>query len=578
MSRKKRDRDREKNRARVTARTTPSAPHSSRYGSRAGGLLRRHWNVVLAAIVLLHVVLALLAFFPAPHTGGDNAAYRALAQSLLERQEYRELYNSTEPVHTQYPPGFPLILAIASLVGITTWVKIKMLIIAFSAMGVAFSYLYIRRHGRPELATGIALLLAVAPGVIELSHWELSDVPFWAMTMVAIWAWQRLPDELRGRFIVAVVMTTFAYFTRSAGLPLLLAAFAWLTLHKRWKQLAVFAAVILPLAFLWWLRAKQQGGVDYVSQFWFVNPYEPLAGRIGVIDLFARMKDNGGNYISRHLPILMFGREGFLPVSIAVTLLSIYGWAVRVHDYRRAGVGEFFVPLYIGLILVWPAVWSGERFLLPAFPFILFYAGDGLVRLVRMISRDAARAIPAATAALLVVFGVPANAEQIRIGRACTNLYRAGDEYACLPEQFKDFYQIARLAPRVLPDGAAVLSRKDRSFYIVGGVPGRQYPLSAEPDSFFKQAREAGARYVVFDGIDGLSQRYLAPVLLTQSNAFCILFSLGQDRASIFGIDSVAGGQPTSPAGDGSFVPCGDEYWKSTAVRDSLMRGLIPLR
>ena len=576
MSAKKRERNRERTQARARGRQPVRARPA--LGSRAGLLLRGHWKLVLATIVLLHVIIAVLALFPAPHTGGDNAAYRALAQSLLERHEYREIYNPTAPIHTQYPPGFPIILALASLVGITTWVKIKLLIIAFSATAVAFSYLYIRRHGRPELATGVALLLALAPGVIEQSHWELSDVPFWAMTMIAVWAWQRLPNELRGRFIIAVVATTFAYFTRSAGLPLMIAAFGWLALHKRWKQLAVFGAVILPLAFLWWLRAKQQGGVDYVGQFWFINPYEPSAGRIGVTDLFARMKDNGGRYLTRHLPVLLFGREGLVPLGILIIGLGVYGWAVRVRDVMRAGVGEFFLPLYIGLILVWPSVWSGERFLLPALPFILFYAGDGFVRLLRMISRDAARAIPAATAALLAIIGIPALAGQIEVGRSCMASYKEGDQHACLPEPFKDFYRLAAVAPRVLPEGAAVLSRKDRSFYIMGGVPSRPFPLSPEPDAFFAEARASGARYVVYDGIDALAQKYVAPVLLTKSNAFCILFSLGQDRATLFGIDPAAGALPASAQpGDGSFAPCSDEYWKNTAVKDSLMKGLIPL-
>lgn len=538
-------------------------------------LLRAHWKTVLAAIVALHVLLALLSFQPAPHTGGDNAGYLTLARSLLERHAYLDLYDSTEPPHTQYPPVFPAILAVALTLGLTTWVKLKLVIIAFSATAVAFSYLWMRRRGRPELATAVALLLAISPGVLEQTHWVLSDVPFWAITMIAVWAWQRMPDNLRTRFVIAIFATVLAYFTRSAGLPLLIAAFAWLALHRRWKQIAVFAIAIVPLAFLWWLRSKSQGGVDYVSQFWSLDPYNPAAGRIGVADLLTRVQENGARYTTRHLPVLLFGVERLLPVSILIFGLAFYGWLVRIRNLRRAAIGELFLPLYIGLILVWPAVWSGERFLLPALPFLLFYAGDALVRLARMLSLSVARIAPAAAAALLVLFGLPATAEQVRIGRECTALFGAGDKYACLPEQYKDYYRIAELAPRILPDGAAVLSRKHRSFYILGGVPGRQFPLSADPDTFFREAAAARARYVVFDGIDGLAQNYVAPALLQKSNAFCILFSLGPNRAMVFGIDPAraAAAQP----GNGSFAECGNEYWKSVEVKDSLMRGLIPI-
>jgi hypothetical protein len=573
-----RQREREKARKRQAKPAVTKQPRSSVLSR----LLRTEWKWVLAGIVVVHVALALLALQPAPHTGGDNAGYLTLAKSLLERHEYRDLYLSIEPMHRQYPPGFPLILALASLIGITTWVRLKLLTIAFSATAIAFTYLWVRRRGRPELAAGVALVLALAPGVIELSHWELSDVPFWAMTMVALYAWQRLPDNLRGRFILAVAMTTLAYFTRSAGLPLLLAAFVWLGLHRRWQQLAIFAAVIVPLAVLWWLRAKSTTGdglpIDYAAQFWSVNPYDPSLGRVGIGGLFDRALDNGGKYITVHLPMLLFGRAGLLPLSVLITVLGVYGWAVRIRKLRRAGVAVFFLPLYLGLILLWPSVWSGERFLLPALPFMLFFAGDALIRLSRLLVRPLARPVAAVAALVLVLLGIPANATQVRAGLQCTALYRTGDEYACMPEQYKDYYRIAELAPRLLPADAAVMSRKPRSFYIIGGVPGTQYPLSADPAVFFREATTARTRYVVYDGLDGLSQNYLMPVLFAKSNAFCILFGLGPNRATVLGIDLTAATRPDSAGTTpGSFAQCDDSYWKNRAVRDSLFQGLIPV-
>jgi hypothetical protein len=79
---------------------------------------------------------------------------------------------------------------------------------------------------------------------------------------------------------------------------------------------------------------------------------------------------------------------------------------------------------------------------------------------------------------------------------------------------------------------------------------------------------------VLFDRLDGVSQAYLAPVLVTRSNSFCILFGLGQDRATMFGI--LPDGSAAQPQQQNvQFVTCGDEYWRSAAARDSLMRGLI---
>jgi hypothetical protein len=537
------------------------------WGAELGRLLRARPLVLLLILVIVHVLLAHFVMQPAPHTGGDNAGYRTLAKSILERGTYQDLYDPTEPKHTQYPPVFPLILAAASLIGLQSWLALKYLVVGFSAVAVGFSYLWIRKRGRPELAFGVALLLAVSPGVLDLTHWVLSDVPFWAITMVAMWAWDRLRPGDYKMLAVAVVMTILAYFTRSAGLPLVVAVIAWLTWKRRWQSLAIFLLIFAPLALLWWYRAKTQGGVDYVGQFWFVNPYDPSQGRIGFAELLIRMKDNGWKYISWHLPVLLFGVQRFLPASILVFMLAVYGWAMRL---RRARISELFLPLYIGLLLIWPAVWSGERFLLPALPFVLFYAGDGVVRLLRLTLPAAARLVPAALAGIIVLAGLPQLSQATQASRECMGLYRAGDKYACWSEPWKDYAAIAELVPRALPDNSAILSRKPRTFYIISGVPGRTFPLSPEPDSFFKAAREARARYVLFDGIDALAQAYVAPVLLSRSNSFCIVFGLGPSRATLFGIKPTLAPAP-SPE-NVNFEPCGPEFWKSRAVMDSIVR------
>ena len=59
------------------------------------------------------------------------------------------------------------------------------------------------------------------------------------------------------------------------------------------------------------------------------------------------------------------------------------------------------------------------------------------------------------------------------------------------------------------------------SFYIIGGVQGRQYPLSAEPDSFFREAREAGAGRVPRRSVPGR-----APVCSPSSNVTAPAFTV----------------------------------------------------
>jgi hypothetical protein len=524
-------------------------------------------------LAALNLLLAWLAFIPTPHTGGDNAAYIALGRSLLERHAYVSLYDPALPPHTQYPPVFPAVLAVAMALGFDAWVQLKVIGLLFAAAAVAFTFLWIRRRGRPVMAVGVALLLAISPSVLDQSHWVLSDVPFWFFTVIALWAFERMPPSLRARFAIALTASVLAYFTRSAGLPLVIAALGWLVLHRRWKQLGVFAAVLLPLALGWYLRARTQGGVDYVGQFWYVDPYAPELGRIGVADFFGRMGENAGNYVRVHLPVLLIGRTTALMVIVSLALLglALLGWARRV---LRPGVAELLLPLYIGLLLAWPSVWSGERFLLPAMPLLLFYAGDAIVAGAERLRAHSGLPVGAAVVAILAFVALPAVSSAGELGSFCRARYRGGDPFPCLNQEWRDFFDTAVLSGRILPQEAVILSRKPRLLHGLGGLRGRNYPMSDEVDVFFAAAEDAGARYVILDRLGRQAQVYLTPVLLRRPQAFCLLHATPATATALLGILPGGADMPDATpdqAVSGTFSLCGPEYWRSPAVRDSVL-------
>jgi hypothetical protein len=517
-------------------------------------------------LVTLHIVLALLSFDPTPHTGGDNAAYISLARSLLEHGSYLELYDPALPPHTQYPPAFPGILALAILLGLGSWVSLKLVVVAFSGAAVGATYLWLRRRSGPRMAAGVALLLASSPVILDLSHWVLSDVPFWALTALALWAYDSMEGEAtrrdRGMVVVATVATVLAYFTRSAGLPLALAAGGWLAWRRRWRELGILAATLLPLALLWWLRARSMGGVDYVSQFWWVDPYTPELGRIGFSGLLGRIAENALRYGSAHLPLLLVGRVGGVAVGlgIAVTALALAGWVGRL---RRPGVTEIFFPLYIGLILVWPAVWSGERFLLPAYPLILGYAAESVVRLARLVRPGAVTPFGAIAVALVLLLSLPALWQGIQMSILCTTLYRAGDPYPCLGPVWRDFFGIAEWSRDSIPADAVVISRKPRLFYGLSARRGLIYPFSTDPEQFFAAVRESGARYIVLDQVGGTTARYIGPILETRPEAFCFLHATESGHAALLGILPAAERVSDSDHGgdaDRGFANCPSDY------------------
>ncbi len=565
------------------ARAGPSAAGTA---AAAAKPVRLRPGVIAAALAAMHVSLALLALDPTPHPGGDNAAYLALADALLRRHAYVDLWDPLTPPHTQYPPAFPLLLAGMKLLGFHSWVAFKLLIVAFSGAAIAFTYLWLRRWISPRAALAISLVVGAAPGVIDLAHWVLSDVPFWALVTVALWAWSETESGSR-RFGVAVGATLLAYFIRSAGLPLVAAALAWLALRRQWRRLGITAAVVGVPAAAWWLRARSLSGIDYVQQFRYVNPYAPAEGTIGPGDLLQRGLENAGSYAAQHLPMLLFGLRTPPLSALCSALLAaaLVGWAMRL---RRPGVPELFLPLYGALLLAWPAVWSGERFLLPALPPILGYAALALAAAARRIlgapSRAAAAAGESAAApprrrrvmnglavagtAALILVGLPQTVALIRVGMDCSALGTAGSSYPCAEPRFASFFRLAEWSRGALPPGAAVISRKPTLFYHFSGHPSRIYPKTAEPDSLLAMARVTHSRYVVFDALDALSATYLGPILTSHPNAFCVvriapdgetaLFGIEPDAARIVRLESAeTGAEPSFARCPASYAPGG---------------------
>lgn len=541
---------------RARKRTSQPAPQKATWRDRV-----RPWHAAVL-LALLHGVVALLSLDPTPHVGGDNAAYLALARSIMERGTYQELWEPAMRPHVQYPPGWPLVLAGAMTLGIKPWVGFKVLSILCSVGAVVLSYLWARRVSTPNTALAIAAVLAVGPGVVDLARWELSDVPFWCFTMLALWAFARMsavpvpvpepgaaavgepdadtpaPDAWRGGWgavALASVAVLLAYVTRSAGLPMVVAAAAWLAWRHRWRALGLFAAVVGPFALAWWVRGRLAGGDAYTGNLWYVDPYTPALGTVTFVGMLQRIARNLVEYTNDHLPYLLIGSRMTVAawiVGVTVMVLAAVGWGMRLR--RRVGLAEIWLPLYLGLVLIWPAEWSGERILLPALPVMLLCAAEVVKVGGRRIGRPVM--LGAGLVAVLAVAGARPMVREVKLSTECRQAYGPENPHPCLPQEWQDFLSLSASLRGQLPEGTSVLARKPTLFWAQSGYTSRAYPFTNNPDSLLAAARDAHAQFVVLDYLDNVSMMYLAPILMQRPKAFCVMRSGGPGRATLLSI------------------------------------------
>jgi hypothetical protein len=514
------------------------------------------------AIAAVHLIVLLAAYNPAPPTGGDDATYLALARSLLTTGSYRDIWDPLTPPHVQYPPIFPLILAAGLAAGLTPAFGLKLIIVVFSAVAVGLSVAWIRKVAGAAIGIGVGVILALSPGIATISHAVLSDVPFWAMTMLALLLWQRYQDNVDAKGFtsrrdevldaaLAAGATVLANFTRSAGLPLIVAAAIWLVYRRRKTALAVFLAVVVPPILLWWIRAQVLGHGGYVTPFLARNPYDPSAGTIGFADLPERIARNANYYFGRGIPISLTGRRWpALTLGIPIVVLAVGGWLRRL---RKPGLPELWVPLYIGLILVWPAAWSSERFIVPLLPILLMYATETLLLVSRPVG-NLSTPIALTSCAILVGLLLPDLSHELRNSAQCRER-EADKTYACTDPIYADFFRLADETRGKLPRASVVLSRKPSIFFTRSGYRSALYPLSTDAEKLFHEADSVGAKYLVVDQIPGLGPHYLHPILLSHRDDFCVINELSLSNASLARIDTAAPPRPNVKAPN-SFRGC----------------------
>ncbi|MGD2218344.1 MAG: glycosyltransferase family 39 protein [Gemmatimonadales bacterium] len=512
----------------------------------------------LAGLVVLHVALALLLFDPKPFVGGDNAGYMILAESIETGQGYRDIHIPGAPRHGQYPPAYPMVLALAAALG-GGLITFKILSAVFTSTSLVFLYLLARRRLSLEGSLAVVAPFAVSSVLLYYSHWVLSEALFVLLTLTALWASERLLDSRRW-LALSFGFALLAYLTRSAGLPLVLALLVVLASRRRWRELAAAGSGALVVVLGWWMwgrLATGEGAEVYSSNFLLVDPYTPELGMVGPGGLLARVLYNIRLYAVDVLPESLVGATPGLPTLmlafVAALLLIALALVAWVRGIRRGNVLELFVFLYVALIVLWPDAWTDRRFLLPVLPVVFLLGASGLQWCLDFLRlRRTAWPLPV-YGAILAVLAVPSLVVSIGYSQECMRIYRQGDEFACYLGPWRAFAEVAGWVEDNTPDDAIVVGRKPRLVYIFSGRRGNVYPFTTEDEEMLAFLDELQADYVMVVPVSRTTYQYMLPVILSVPERFEVVYEIDDGRT----IPSYV--LKYYPEGDSPIVPQAEE-------------------
>ena len=525
-----------RSRKKILRRTgSVSSPPFARLESSIGSNRRR----VIIVSLILNLLLCLALFEPKLHTGGDNASYVFLAESILRTGDGYSQYISPGPPQptTLYPFGYPLLLApVVALLGPNV-LALKALSILFS-LGVVllFSLLAWRLTG-PLPWAGLTVAVAVNPVIVEFSHWILSEIAFQFFSILTLYLIVRAEED-RHRpygpyFWAGVLALVFTVHIRTIGISFAIAGFAYLALRRSWTRLAVFTLAVSLLLAPWMIRNKivSKSQKSYGQWLLLKNPYSPEEGSIKFYELSGRVLRNLKIYSLGEMSRAVLGPVGISTSGRATAAVAgIFSLLVALGLVGNLLGGfrllEVYVIVYIGVVLIWPEVWSDIRFIMAIVPFFMLYLSDGVRFAAGWLRARPFQAVVAQTVALSLVASIGLVAQ---IARVPANLdmigrFLDGDRYAGYPVNWRHLFQAADWVKENTPESSVVTVRKPRLFDLHTGRKVIGYPFTTNRDSVFAQI--SSTDYVVIDAVSGTTYRYLIPAMQEHKANFKTEFAL----------------------------------------------------
>lgn len=328
----------------------------------------------------LLIILLLPLFFinvKDSHDWGDDfAQYLIQSKNIIEflpQNENGIIKQKDAPVYAveAYPIGFPLLIAPVYFYYDLAIKPYLILIALFLVACGLLCYDYFRKRTGELGALIITLLFCYNPQVIELKKWILSDIPFTCSVLLFLF-WVESDDyKKKYSWLITSAMLAFIVSLRLTGLAFVGGYFIF-GIYQALKRTKSEYSTILRASLSFILSSTI---FILLNQYIFkVDLWNLGDFYINAFDNYRlRISENIGHYYS--VTGQLFPFFGLSAFSFWI-VPSLFGWII--HLFKKPTLAEFIFPVYVLCILLYPYSDGGARFVIPIFPFLIYYFGYGI--------------------------------------------------------------------------------------------------------------------------------------------------------------------------------------------------------
>lgn len=468
---------------------------------------------------------------------GDNASYYMLGTALANGEGYVNIQHKEKEAHYHYPPGYPVIIAsIATLISddIST-IKIGNGILLLGAILLLF-FIIKKITDNEHLALAVALLSLLNYHLLSYATIMMSEIPFLFFSMLSVWLFLKVdfskPILKNGLFFALIACVTFSFYIRSVALAVLVSLVFYLLFLKKWRYAVGLFGGFMLLYLPWMFRNQGATGNTYISQLALKNPYQPEQGTVGILDLFERIFINLGRYITKEIPSSMLHTQEavysdasamFMEWLLGFLMLALVTFGIYKLQKFRIYILAYIVAFF-GLLLLWPSVWYGTRFLLPLVPFLIFLAVFGGMEILKeiyskLIASNGKKFLPA-----LLIIPLASWAFIYGYHSISTLHERSNGMYSA---NYQNYFALADWIKENAADDAITVARKEGLFYLFSKKNVTNYKRTLDREAQIEDLKRKKVTYVIVDQLGYSStSKYLLPAIDRYPNKFKIIQQL----------------------------------------------------
>lgn len=490
--------------------------------------------IVYGIILLVTFFISYTAVFDKKiDLNGDDTGYYLLGKALASGKGYTNTYEIGAAQHNHFPPGYPAIIAVMCKLFSSDLSFIKHVNGFFLLGSIALLCLITWKVGKNiHITFLVALFSLLNAHLLEYSMNTMSEVPFLFFSLlcmlIAMNTDYEKPVFKNGSFWLLIICLSFAYHVRTTGISLLIGLLAFLVLRKNWwYALASFLGFVV-LALPWYLRGRSLGGNSYLSQLMFKNAYRPELGKMELADWFTRFSNNLIRYFTYEIPSCFKGvrvadynvRAATGSVIMAGVLLELILVGAFTLKHKTENLFTFFILSYFGILLLWPDVWVGVRFMLPLMPLLLFLMIYGVFGSLQWVLTK----LKVKNDKMITVIAMLVIAGSLIFPYTRPVKKLKQEAKADFPAEFKNYFSLAEWAKTNIPDSSVVCCRKEELFYLFSNRVTSPFLRTLNTEEQLAWLLKGSIDYVVVDAL-GYSdtKRYLVPAVQKYPGKFKVV-------------------------------------------------------